>query len=81
MDSVTEENIAKLQKEYNKKNRELELVQSMTPENMWLEELIKLEEEYITFREEKERSQSDTLSTNEKQVKKKVKKAPKMLED
>jgi DNA topoisomerase-2 len=81
MDSVTEENVAKLKKEYNKKNKELGLVQKMAPENMWLEELIKLEEEYLAFKEEKERFQSDTLSTNEKQTKKKVKKMPKMLED
>jgi DNA topoisomerase-2 len=43
MDSVCEENVKSLQKEYNDKLAELELIQKTTIQQMWLNELIYLE--------------------------------------
>ena len=43
MDSVCEENVKSLQKEYNDKLSELELIQKTTIQQMWLNELIYLE--------------------------------------
>ena len=55
MDSVTEENVAKLMKEHGDKTVELNKVMSMSPQQMWFKELSQLEEEYAKFREERER--------------------------
>jgi DNA topoisomerase-2 len=58
MDSVTEENVAKLEKEHGDKETELNRVKETTIQQMWFGELEKLEEEYVRFREERERSMS-----------------------
>ena len=42
MDSVTQENVDKLYKEKENKMRELEIIQSTTIEQMWLNELEEL---------------------------------------
>uniref|UniRef100_A0A6C0KV20 DNA topoisomerase (ATP-hydrolyzing) n=1 Tax=viral metagenome TaxID=1070528 RepID=A0A6C0KV20_9ZZZZ len=55
MDSVTEENVIKLEKERGTKEAELNKVQSMTIQQMWLVELDELVEEFQKFKEEKER--------------------------
>ena len=78
MDSVTEENITKLQKEYHKKMRELDIVKETSIEKMWIDELTKLEEEYILFKEEKEQLQSD-VTREKKTVKKETKRKAKVL--
>ena len=44
MDSVSEENVKTLKKEYDTKQKELDKLQKMTIENMWLNELKVLEE-------------------------------------
>jgi len=75
MDSVTEENVTKLEKERGTKEVELNKVQSMTIQQMWLHELDELVEEYDKFNEEKQRL-INGLST-EKKVKK-VKKPAKL---
>jgi len=77
MDSVTEENVAKLQKEHRKKVKELDIIQKTSPEEMWLTELTTLEEEYLLFKEEKERMH-DTMPTVPKKKAKKV--VPKLME-
>ena len=43
MDSVCEENVKSLQKDYKDKLDELELIQKTTIQQMWLNELIYLE--------------------------------------
>ena len=72
MDSVTEENVTKLLKEHADKSTELELVKNITIQEMWLKELGQLEEEYIKFKEERERM----MRSEKKMLKKMVKKAP-----
>jgi len=75
MDSVTEENVTKLEKERGTKEVELNKVQSMTVQQMWLHELDELVEEYDKFKEEKQRLINGLSS--EKKVKK-VKKPAKL---
>jgi DNA topoisomerase-2 len=71
MDSVTEENVAKLLKEHGDKASELEVVKSRTIQQMWSGELESLSVEYAKYREERERSVSGTgKKTGVKVVKK-----------
>jgi DNA topoisomerase-2 len=53
MDSVTEENVAKLNKEHGEKMDVLEIVKSTTIHQMWLNELETLKEQYINYKEER----------------------------
>jgi len=74
MDSVTEENVAKLMKEHGDKSVELTTIQSMTTQNMWLNELAKLEAEYLHYKEERARlSRGETSKIPKKKVAKKSK--------
>ena len=56
IDSVTEENVDKLYKESTNKQNELELVKTTTIQQMWHSELDKLLEQYIEYKEDRERS-------------------------
>jgi hypothetical protein len=56
MDSVTEENVDKLYKESTNKQHELEFVKTTTIQQMWLSELDKLSEQYIEYKEDRERA-------------------------
>jgi DNA topoisomerase-2 len=53
MDSVTEENVAKLLQEKGNKETELTTIQSTMVEQMWLEELTKLSKLYLDYKEER----------------------------
>jgi DNA topoisomerase-2 len=55
MDSVTEENVEKLNKEHADKTSELEIVKSTTINKMWLDELEILKEQYVEYKEERTR--------------------------
>ena len=59
MDSVTEENVAKMWNDRNKKADELELVKIKSTVVMWEEELAELEIEYGKYRNEREKSTAD----------------------
>ncbi len=76
MDSVTEENVARLNKEHADKVAELEYVKTTTTSQMWLKELDVLEKEYNKYREARENADKvagkNVGGTSEK---KKVKKA------
>uniref|UniRef100_A0A6C0CVF5 DNA topoisomerase (ATP-hydrolyzing) n=1 Tax=viral metagenome TaxID=1070528 RepID=A0A6C0CVF5_9ZZZZ len=76
MDSVTEENVARLNKEHADKLAELEYVKTTTTSQMWLKELDVLEKEYSKYREARENADKvggKTLGGSSE--KKKVKKA------
>jgi len=76
MDSVTEENVARLNKEHADKVAELEYVKTTTTFQMWLKELDVLEKEYNKYREARENADKvggKTLGVSSE--KKKVKKA------
>ena len=53
MDSVSDENVNKLNKEHKDKSDELERIKETTIQQMWLSELHELEKEYIHYREER----------------------------
>ena len=74
MDSVTEENVAKMMEERDKKAAELEVVMSKPTMVMWEEELIALELEYNRYRDERERSFADPKDKKDKVSKKPPKK-------
>jgi len=53
MDSVSDENVNKLNKEHKDKSDELGRIKETTTQQMWLSELHELEKEYIQYREER----------------------------
>jgi len=53
MDSVTEENVEKLNKEHGNKQAELEIIKKTTINKMWLNELDELKKQYIEYKEER----------------------------
>jgi DNA topoisomerase II len=53
MDSVSEENVNKLNKEHKDKSDELERIKETTIQQMWLSELHELGKEYVHYREER----------------------------
>jgi DNA topoisomerase-2 len=55
MDSVTEENVAKLFKEKGIKEIELDTIKNTSVNQMWTSELDKLREEYIIYKDERQR--------------------------
>jgi DNA topoisomerase-2 len=58
MDSVTEENVNKLNKEHESKQTELLSVKNTTIYKMWLNELELLKEQYLEYKENRERLMS-----------------------
>ena len=76
MDSVTEENVARLNKEHADKVAELEYVKTTTTSQLWLKELDVLEKEYNKYREARENADKVVGKTlGGSSEKKKVKKA------
>jgi len=53
MDSVTEENVERLNKEHNNTETDLENIKSTSINKMWMDELEKLSQEYIYYKEER----------------------------
>ena len=80
MDSVTEENVNKLNKEHESKQTELLSVKNTTIYKMWLNELELLKEQYLEYKENRERLMSglDGLgqASSSKSKKKVVSKGP-----
>jgi DNA topoisomerase-2 len=72
MNSVSEENVEKLNKEFLNKSKELEKIQNSTLENLWLEELDLFEKEYIMYKEERNTIEPLTSNKKVKPSKKKV---------
>jgi len=57
MDSVSEENVEKLLKDHEHKQAELAQIMATSVEQMWLQELTVLEQEYELYRAERQRAQ------------------------
>jgi DNA topoisomerase-2 len=89
MDSVTEENVTRLNKEHGNKAAELELVKTTTINAMWLNELAELKVLYAEYTEERALVMSgDSVETEKKKkvvsktsVKKVVKKPALIIEE
>jgi len=74
MDSVTEENIKRLENEQQNKQHELDIIKNTSIQNMWINELEKLETEYLKYREYRENlMKRDDTNKNTKKIKKKTK--------
>ena len=63
MDSVSEENVEKLEKDHQTKMADLDNVKSTTIQQMWLKELVVLETEYLHYKEIRSRGSSPTKKT------------------
>lgn len=84
MDSVSQENVEKIMNDFDKKKKDLEIVQSTTIQKMWLNELSELKDAYSQYRELRERlmvteeehgslkQNGNTIGVKIKKVKKKV---------
>jgi DNA topoisomerase-2 len=74
MDSVTEENVVKLNKEHGDKVIELETIKTTTVNKMWLNELETLKKQYIEYKEERTRLMNgeDSEPSEDLKPKKKV---------
>lgn len=87
MDSVTEENVERLNKEHGNKEAELETVKATSINKMWLDELEKLSEEYVAYKEERTKLMNGEDAKPKKKVvskgaaKKVVKKQTLIIED
>ena len=66
MDSVSEENVEKLNREHKDKSDELQRIKDMSEQQMWLNELDNLEKEYLKYKAD--RSQSNEVSQKKKLV-------------
>jgi DNA topoisomerase-2 len=70
MDSVTDENVEKIFKEQGSKAAELETIKSTTINQMWSSELDTLREEYIVYKEERQRLMNGSETKKKKIVSK-----------
>jgi len=78
MDSVSEENVEKLNREHKDKSDELHRIKETTEQKMWLSELEILEQEYGKFRAE--RLQNSGSEKEKKKVVKKIVKKDKAVD-
>ena len=69
MDSVTEENVEKILKDRHDKNKELEILINKTEDMIWFEELTKLREMYLTFKDKMNISQTQSKKKKKLKVK------------
>ena len=72
MDSVTEENVERLNQEHNDKMSELDRVKNTTIHQMWLHELELLKSQYLEYKEERKCMANDDAETEEIKPKKKT---------
>ena len=73
MDSVSEEEVSKLLKDENEKKMELNIIQKMKIENMWLNDLIDLEAGYEKYKKAREALMIDGTKEKGKKKSKKLK--------
>ena len=69
MDSVSEENVAKLLKEHKDVSAELDIIRSTTIQQMWTKELLELEHVYNEYTYERKKILSGETSTKKKLLK------------
>ena len=72
--SLTKEKVQKLNKEYEEKKRELEILQSKSPKDLWNEDLLKFEEAYMkVLKEEQIEYDSEVSKKSKKTIKNSIK--------
>jgi DNA topoisomerase-2 len=75
MDSVTEENVEKINKEHEHKLHQLENIKATTINQMWLNELNELEIEYMKYKEQRHQLMNECNSNTKSKTKTVKKKA------
>ena len=70
MDSVSEENVEKMMKDFIQKEGDLKKIKEQSIENMWLEELDVLEDEYKKYKVSREKLMDEEIEKKKKVVKK-----------
>jgi DNA topoisomerase-2 len=75
MDSVTEENVEKINKEHENKLHKLENIKATTINQMWLNELNELEIEYMKYKEQRHQLMNECNSHTKSKTKTVKKKA------
>ena len=65
MDSVSQENVGRLEKDHANQEQLLENTKAKTIHQMWLEELDILRQQYLEFKEDWERSRNQSSSKKE----------------
>jgi hypothetical protein len=68
MDSVSLDNVQKLQKEYKEKGKELDEIKNTKVEDMWLKELLDLEKVYLDYITERQQLSKDDHVNKKKNV-------------
>jgi DNA topoisomerase-2 len=63
MDSVCQENVNRLEKDHSSKEQELKLTQSKTIQQMWFEELDVFRQQYLEYKEDRERASNSNPSS------------------
>jgi DNA topoisomerase-2 len=81
MDSVTEENVEKLLKEKGNKEHELTIIKSTTINQMWSSELDNLLEQYLEYKETRQRLMDGEDTKLKKSQKKVVSKGKKVVKN
>jgi DNA topoisomerase-2 len=76
MDSVTEENVEKLNKEKFEKTKELHIVKTTTVQQMWLNELDVLTKQYIEYKDERMKQMNGEETKKKTNAKVVVKRKP-----
>ena len=66
MDAVSEENVEKLINEHKSKTQELATIKATSCEQMWLRELLALEQEYTSYRMERDIAINGVVKTGKK---------------
>jgi len=66
MDAVSEENVEKLINEHKSKTQELATIKATSCEQMWLRELLALEQEYTSYRMERDIAINGVVKTGSK---------------
>ncbi len=74
MDSVIEENITKLLKEKNEREKEYTMLKQCSEEMLWKRELMELKEQYIEFNKEREMKQNQVSVSSKKKKRLVIKK-------
>jgi DNA topoisomerase-2 len=68
MDSVTEENVDKLNKDHGNKASELEIIKNTSVNQMWISEIDTLREQYIVYKDERTRLMNGEEPKHKKKV-------------
>ena len=68
MDSVTQENVEKIMKDRDNAQHELDILIKTTEQQMWLKELDAFQEQYLIYKAQREKIQSESVSSQKRKA-------------